>query len=175
MAFTFDATAGGATANSLCTVEFADDHLGGELYAAEWAALSNGVPAELLQKQQALVKATRRLERYEYAGGRVTETQRLKHPRYGLMTDDGFALSSTEVIEQFRMACAELALHYLRQNPADVVDEGLRQFKRLKIAGAIELETRDQLPSTDDVPAHVLNLIRPWLSVGPASIRLLRA
>ena len=176
MAFSFDATAGGATANSLCSVSEADDHLGGELYATEWAALDNDVPADLLTKQQALVKATRRLERFEFAGNPTyAGTQRLKHPRYGLSRDGGAYFDSTEVAEPFVAACAELALYYLRQNPSEVVDPALTPFKYLRIAGAVELEMRDRLPDEDEVPANVFNLIRPWLAVQPGGVRLLRA
>lgn len=169
MAFNFDATPGGASANSLCTVEFADDHLGGELYADEWTE------AEEPTKQKALAKATRRLERFEYLGDPTTTTQSLKHPRYGLGRDGGSYYDGAEVAEPFKAACAELALYYLRQNPAEVVDPALKAFEYLRIAGAVELKMRDRLPDEDEVPANVLNLIRPWLSVQPGGVRLLRA
>jgi hypothetical protein len=175
MAFSFDATPGGAVSNSLCTVEFADDYFGGALHAAEWLALSNSAPADLLKKQQALVAATRRLERFEYEGRRATEGQRLKHPRAGLELD-GAALTHADVVEQVKAANCELALHYLRNDPAAAVEEGLRQFKHLRVAGAIEMEMRDQLPSTDAVPDVVLNLIAPWLAAAASGgVRLLRA
>ncbi len=175
MAFVFDATLGGATANSYCTVEFADDYLAGELYADEWTVLNNSVAADLLKKKQALVKATRRLERYEYKGHRSAYTgQRLKHPRYGLTTPEGFYYSANSIIEQMKMATAELALYYLKQDPTAVVDESLRQFTHLRIAGAVELEMRDQLPSDDRIPERVVNIFYEYILSGPGMTRLVR-
>jgi hypothetical protein len=173
MDFTFNATPGDPNANSYSTVEFANDHLAGELYASEWAVLGSS-GADLLQKQQALVKATRRLERFSYCGEVPESAQRLKHPRLGLESDSGVYYSSEAVADPFREACAELALHYLRNDPSKLVEDGLRQFKHLRIAGAIELEMRDVLPDTEDVPAHVLSLIEPWLSETPGAVRLIR-
>lgn len=155
MPFTFDATPGSPTANSLCDVEFADDYLAGELYADEWLSLDNGVPADLQKKQRALVKATRRLKRFDYR--------------------DGYFDTNGEVFELLRQATAELALHYLRSNPADLVEDSLRQFKHLRIAGAIEMEMRDQLPGTDTVPEHVMAMVAPFLTAGSGTVTLLRA
>jgi hypothetical protein len=176
MAFSFNATEGGSASNSLCTVEFADDHLGGDLHATEWAALSNANATHLLMKQQSLVKATRRLERFEYRGT-VTNppsVQRLKHPRAGLETQDGYVYDSATIIEAMKMACAELANYYLQRDPAALVEADLKQFKHLRIAGVIEMEMRDRLPSEEDIPASVRNLISPFLASGPNTIRIVR-
>lgn len=175
MAFTFDATEGGPNANSYVTVAFADDYFGGELYAAEWTALG-GSGADLLKKQQALVAATRRLERCFWQGHRSGYTaQALQHPRYGLEDRDGFYYLGTAIIPDVKQACCRLALYYLQQNTGQLATEGLRQFSKLRIANVIDMEMRDSLPDRDDLPTDILNLIYPYMASGPGLVRLVRA
>jgi hypothetical protein len=175
MAFLFDATEGGTTSNSYCTVEFADDYFGGELYAAEWNALVNTNPPDLLKKEQALCKATRRLERLQWVSLPTHVTQALKHPRFWLEDDHGYFYPQENVIPPVKFACCELALFYLRQDPTLVVDQALRQFKSLHVANVLEFEMREQLPNEDDLPPRVLNFIAPWLTAGPGGVRIVRA
>lgn len=170
MAFVFDPTEGGATANSYASVEYADDFLGGELYASAWDDADSG------EKQRSLVKATRRLERMFWKGFRTAYTgQALQHPRNGLEDRDGFFYNAHTIIPDVKHATCLLALYYLAQDPAELTDESLRQFKHLRVAGALELEMRDQLPDRDDVPSEVVNLIWPYLTSGPGATRVVRA
>ncbi|MEN3329018.1 MAG: hypothetical protein V7638_3825 [Acidobacteriota bacterium] len=175
MAFVLDATEGGATANSFCTVEFANDLLAGELYASDWPATDAG--ADLLTKQKALVTATRELNRLEWEGQRTDwNVQALQFPRVNLEDRDGnFVDPNTNPLE-LKEATVRLALYRLPRNPAVLVDESLLQFKRLKIAGAIELEMREGVPSEQDIPEQVWDLISRWLIIaGSGSVRVYRA
>jgi hypothetical protein len=178
MAFVFDATPKSPTATSLTTVQFADDYFGGELYASEWNTLNNATPADLLTKQQALVKATRRLDRLEYYGVPSDPNQALRHPRLGIEKPDAVAYSyysADTVIQRVQEACCELALFYLRNDPSQTVDEGLRQFKRVQVTNAVEVEMRDGLPDPDALPAHVGAMLYPFISGGGGVTRLVRA
>jgi hypothetical protein len=176
MAFIFDATDGGPLANSYASVQFADDYFAAELYAAEWLALSNSVSGDLVKKQAALVKATRRLEKESWKGFRSSYSgQRLKHPRGWLIDDDGYWMTSQAVIEPIKHATCVLALFYLQNDPSQFVDYGLQQFDSLSIAGAIDLKMRGNAPTTDPLPDEVMNLVYRWLNSGPGQVRLSRA
>jgi hypothetical protein len=173
MPFTFDATVGGATANSLTTVEFADEYFGASVYAAQWPATSAG--ADLVTKQQALATATRELDRLNWQGQRTNwNVQRLQWPRVGLEDRDGNYLASDSIPREIQEATCELALYYLQIDPDTVVDESLKQFKRLKIANVIDLEMRDGLPAESEMPARVIELISRWQQVSGFT-RVLRA
>lgn len=172
MPFTFDSAVGSTTANSFVSVEFADEYIGGKLYATDWPATSAG--ADLLKKQQALVDATRVLNALQYQGTKTATTQRLKHPRYDLPDDNEWYFSSTEIALPLMEATCELALSFLQTDPASVVDESLKQFKSLSLPGGLRLDLRDDLPSESELPAHVRKLVSPLLAIADNSIRLLR-
>src|ERR1051326_3624220 len=115
MAFLFDATVGGANSNSYPTVEYANDYADGSLYRSQWPAGNTG--ADLLTKQQALVVATRDLERLTFAGTRASYSgQRLQFPRANLTDKDGFYISSTVMPSEILDACCEQALFRLQQH-----------------------------------------------------------
>lgn len=173
MAFVFDATTGGAAANSFATVEFADDYLGGSLYATDWPATSAG--ADLLTKQKALVTATRELNSRVWQGYKSDfDTQRLEFPRVGLYDRDGNSIDSTTIPEWLKEATCELALHRLQTDPDDIVAEELKQFKRLKIANVLDMEMRDGLPAEGDWPARVIELVTRYLQTAGGT-RVIRA
>ena len=173
MAFEFDATEGGASANSLCTVEFADDYFGGSLYASDWPAGSSG--ADLLNKQKALVSGTRDLVRLTWQGTKTSSGQALAFPRYGLYDKDDDLIDSSTNPREIKEANCELALFKLSLDQTSIVDESLRQFKRLKIASVIDLEMRDEKPSETGFPPQVMELIGHWLMTSGYSARLIRA
>ena len=76
MAFVFDSTPKSATANSLVSVEDADDYFAGHYRYDTWNALT------LEQKQRYLVRATARLDYETYGGTPTLSTeQALQHPR----------------------------------------------------------------------------------------------
>lgn len=164
----FDSTQGGSQSTSYATRAEADEYFARQLYATLWNSATNTV------KETALMMACARLEAETYTGGRASATQRLTHPRAGLSDDDGYAYDSATVMRPLKEAQFALALHYLKNDPAEVVDESLRQFKHLRIAGALEIELRDTLPGRDSLPAHVLRLISRFLLSGPGQIRLVR-
>ena len=175
MAFVFDATIGGANSNSYPTVEYADDYFDGMLYRTEWPARGS-TGADLLKKQQALVVGTRDLERLTFAGTRASYSgQRLQFPRANLTDRDGFYISSTVMPTEILDACCEQALFRLQQNPDNLVDESLKQFKRLKILNVLDMEMRDGTPTENTICERAMELISRWLLVSNGTTRLVRA
>ena len=174
MGFVFDATVGGANSNSYPTVEYANDFFDGSLYRSLWPTGNTG--ADLLTKQQALVVATRDLERLTFAGTRASYSgQRLQFPRANLTDRDGFYISSTVMPSEILDATCEQALFRLQQNPDNLVDESLKQFKRLKILNVLDMEMRDGAPAENTICERAMELISRWLLVSGGTTRIIRA
>ena len=87
MAFTFDSTSGGTTANSYLSVTEANDYFGGRFGAEAWDGFTD------LQKKQLLSTATKKLESAVFGGSRATKTQSLAWPRINLIDQDGYSLN----------------------------------------------------------------------------------
>lgn len=151
MAFSFDTTVAGASANSYVTETQASDYFGGRLDVAEYTAATS------VTVQKALVMATNRLDAEEYVGSVSTNTQALKWPRYGVVTISGWTNESiTAIPKRIRDACCELALTLLKDT-AFLGDTGLEGFLNVKI-GAIDVTPRyDRRANT--LPAHVSRIL----------------
>lgn len=173
MAFTFDATVGGPAANSYITVNYADDYFDGSVYKDGWPSTSFG--ADLETKQQALVSATRMLERLNWDGLKTTTAQALQWPRVNLTDRDGNGLASDAIPQEIADATCELALSILALDPTSVVDDSLKQFKRLKIGSVLDMEMRDGLPRVGELPQQVLDLVSYLLLYGGGTTRVYRA
>jgi len=172
---TLIATAGSATANSLGTLNEALNYFEAHLYAASFTALEDDPE----RQEAALLHATRRLERFSYKGVPANPltgvTQKLKWPRSGVVNEEGLGfLDSTVVPQQIKEACFEVALWLLKSDPSAAASDELRQFKKLNIAGALEMEMREAIPLETPLPAAALRLLSPFLTHG-TSARLIRA
>jgi len=110
MAFTFDSTIKGTTANSYVSVQDADDYFGGSIFSSVWTELTTE------EREQHLVSATNRLEAELYAGLPTTDTQSLSMPRQGLYSVEGDkALDEDTIPYSFQKATYELALAYVQE------------------------------------------------------------
>ena len=107
MAFSFDATIGGTSSNSYCTVEQADDYFGGRMYADNWDSLGDS------DKEKVLVMAARRVEAERFAGIKTDQNQSLQFPRTGLTDKEGYIYSETVIPQGVINAQCEMALFYL--------------------------------------------------------------
>lgn len=131
---TLVATPGAADANSYTDRAEADEYLlNDRLHASAWDTLDDSA------KDAALMWATRELERLDYVGYRVTETQALKWPRSEAYLD-GRLLANDEVPKQMKDATAEMAF-WLSQGDRSAPSSG-EQFQELGV-GPITLKFRD--------------------------------
>lgn len=152
----FDATLGGASANSLLTVDEADAFAAVHPFAAAWAGYTND------SKEALLMFATLTFRtRICLLGTKATAEQALPFPRTGLMLD-GYALSSAVIPEDVKRAVFELAL---KLGVSDVTQES--QIDLLGIvkaeAGPVKVTFRDSASSVE-IPASVRLLIpAAWL------------
>lgn len=171
MPFVFDSTCGSATANSFVSVTDADYYFEGSAYYGSWPTTSFG--ADLTTKQKALVSATRLLNSLEWDGLRTTYTQSLQWPRVNLIDRDGNGVATDIIPQDIKDATCELASSLLGANPDDLVDDGLRQFKRVKI-GTLEIETADMAPRYE-MPDRVMSLVFRYLTFAGNETRILRS
>ena len=175
MAFTFDSTVGGATANSYVAVTAADDYFTAHLEGSFWTALSTA------QKQAALVQATNRLDMEVYAGlpTDVTTPQRLQFPRKYMMSRDIYfndAATATRTVtitytmgnsylpddaipKELADATCEQALYYIKQVAGEfsVDDNDLETLTGYKL-GPMDFKIKDGIKG-DRLPTKVKNLL----------------
>lgn len=105
-------------ANSLCSVEFADQ------YHAEFGNPSAWSTAGAAAKRDALRQMTRWLcTKLSYCGYRVRQEQALAFPRYGLYDEDSFFVDSASVPLRVKQACAHGAMRILKGDWAPFPDE----------------------------------------------------
>lgn len=116
MAYTFDATAGGFSANSYATIEQLNDYFGGRYPSELWNGLST------LEQQQIATTATRRLDQESYYGLKTTDAQALQFPRHGIFDRNGSVYSATEIPQNLINAQAEL-IYFLLQSEDRTLSE----------------------------------------------------
>ena len=158
MAVTLQADPTLALFNAYCTRVEANEYLlERRLFAAtDWNAVVN--------KDAAILWATRELDRLNYVGSRATSANRHEWPRSSVPD-----VSVTEIPDQLKDATAELA-YYLAQADRTAPNEQ-EQFKSIQ-AGAIKLEYREALVGrelTSEMPDTVRGLIKRFLGGGLSS------
>ena len=101
---TIDATAGGSSSTSYCTLVEAETYHREKLHTENWDGASND------EKQSALLWARRLLdENAQWVGAIASSSQALRWPRSGVYDRDSLYLSSTEIPDFLRDAQAEFA------------------------------------------------------------------
>jgi hypothetical protein len=147
------ATPGAANANSFLTILEADAYHAARLHNDEWSAATE------LQKEAALLWATRILDRHSWVGRRTNELQRLRWPRTGVYDQDDFWVHQDVVPSFLKDATAELALLLLRKDrTAEAETTGLSKI----VVGPIELEM-DPADTLKDVSPEVWRMIQAYL------------
>lgn len=154
--YTFDATAGGASATSYASVAEADDYHDSipSAYTGTWTA------ATTAQKQASLMQATRLLDAMVLWEGipADADTQRLAWPRDGVITYDGEEFDADDGIPQFLIdATSEFARQLLAK---DRTKDTIRGYKRIK-TGDVEIEF-DHMNTPRIIPQAVRLLIAPY-------------
>lgn len=172
----FDATIGGAAANSYVTVEEANDYFALSLHAAEWPQTSAG--ADLLKKQAALVSATRLLDAEQWVGSKATSAQALRWPRIWTPAGDHFVDDHAGDVDRMpaklKEATCDVALYLLQNNPQDDFDADLSQFSEVTLPGGLSLKTRSGAQGSR-LPAGVVEKLTGLLASGYGTCRLVRA
>lgn len=156
-----DATAGGANANSYCTVAEADAYHATHLYASAWTEASTA------NKEKALIWATRLLdEQVEWHGYVYNNTQALRWPRSMVADrDERYFFDNTTIPVFLKHATAELARHLLAGDRTQERSIGIQSVT----ADAVEV-TFDKHDVKPFLPPSVRSIVEPFGRVqGPGS------
>lgn len=176
MAITIQATAGHASANSYITRADAQSYFDGRSYADAWT------DADDLDKDKALVSATRRLDQERWKGTPTATTQSLKWPRYGVENPDyndsgqwqgyygGLLLDQTTIPQWLEHATCELALVLLANNLLE--DTGLEMLEQV---GVGDLNVTPRKGRAGRLPANVWRSCAPYLMGGGGTVALVRS
>ena len=151
MAFTFDSTVSGTTANSYISVSDADDYFSSRFGASTWEDLDTA------DKQKLLVQSTYRINRERFYGLPTVQSQNLTWPRQLLVNVDGLPLPSNTIPKEVKWATCELALYTLTEEDRMMNDNELENFDSYEI-GLIKLQTR--LIERDRLPSNVEGLLK---------------
>lgn len=166
MPLVIDATPGGQSANSYCTLAEAR-----AFYAINAYATAAGLSVDATLTQQ-LVWATALLDEHvAWFGYVVTQTQALLWPRVGGLSDiglgtygggvvglNGYPLPTDSVPQKVKEAVAEFARHLLVSDLTADNDLQTQDVKEIQIVGAVNLKFGT--PGTKVVPDAVYSKIR---------------
>jgi len=153
-----------AGAESYCTVAFADGRLGNRGFTI-WTNLTTS------EKEQALRRATDYMGqnyRSSWIGTRVSQSQSLDFPRYGMVVDT-FSVASNIVPIDIQNACAEMAF----RAAGGELDSDLGQCIVMEKVGTLEVEY-DRYSSRSVKYSAVENLIRPYICANSSTHKLVR-
>lgn len=157
-----DATPGGTTADSYCTLAEANSYHASRGYTAEWDAADDAA------KERHLKWAARQLDvSFDWRGRKTTRDQARAWPRAGAMDDDGFYWDSTGaagVPLLLKQAQAEFAFQLMKedwtQGLSSVTDEGAT-------IGPLKTTKEEH----NSLPASVKKLVGPLTNGGTGSVR----
>lgn len=142
--------------DSYVTVAEADTYHLASIHGANWTA------AVTLTKEQALLTATRMLERQEWVGAKTSPSQALDWPRTGVVDPEGVAVSSATVPAFIKNAQMELALALINDPSVQTSVDTSLNTRRLK-AGSAEIEYF-RPTSGSRFPTIVAELVNFYLS-----------
>jgi hypothetical protein len=181
VAATIDATPGGVSANSYCTVAEATSYNDAHISGAVWTAATDDA------KIRALITATQLLDSHvTWTGAPTTTTQALAWPRIGMLEPNyalidpiNFAtIPSTAIPSNLKKAVAEYGRLLLGNDPTAPSDTELAGISSLR-AGSVELTFRSPSEASASasravVPSSVMAYIRTWTSTSAISKQLVR-
>jgi hypothetical protein len=133
---------------SYCTIEEANEYFAGRLHAESWGETSDA------DKEKALRRATKQIDRQPLAGRKTTDVQELAFPRY---PDD-------EVPGAVKEACCEEALALLERGNSQrrkLQQEGVQSFTLGNMS-----ETYVPGGGRGLLSQEAKELLRPWLLGG---------
>lgn len=162
MAVVVVVTPGAANANSYGSLAEGDAYFEGHPYASGWVSLTTD------EKNRQLVHTTRLLDTMPWKGAAASATQRLRFPRTGLLTANGYTLGSTTVPEELKAAqfefCSALAAKDLTKTDS-IRQKGISSIK----AGPVSLSfAGDKLLSQEKMG---LPSSRAYLSMIPDVVK----
>lgn len=165
MALTLVSTPGAVDANTYCSLAEAEAYFLTRLHNTEWEDASS------TDKNAALVWATSILdEEMNWYGWAMSEEQALRWPRSGLVTPDGYNVTSTTIPMFLRKATAEFALYLIKEDR--LADNEMLGIKQIAVS-SIQM-TRDKFDKKSLIPQSVWMMVRPYGSKYSTASRIVR-
>jgi hypothetical protein len=159
MAATIDATVGGASANSYCTLVEANAYHDTRLQSTSWDDASND------QRNRALITATSLLDEHlEWGGNAVDEDQALCWPRSEMYDRNGNAIDDDAIPSKLKAATAEFARLLIDADRMADTTEGIAAAS----VGSIEVQFDAANPAPRKVvPEAVYEMVKLWVEGSP--------
>lgn len=168
MAASIDATVGGEGANSYVTLAQFTTYLDERPFDTTTTASA----ATEDERTRALIAACRRLDQEDYTGTKADSSQALKWPRYGVKDEDGRTYDSDAIPTIVQHAQMEQAIAYLTADSDPEAATGLEGFASVTV-GPLQVTPR-HTSAQGALPDIVRRLLRPVLTTGASTIRLVR-
>ncbi len=150
------------------TYDVYQDVAGADLYLqADFTRTANWDALDTDQKSQALVSATRRLDRLNWAGQKTVDTQPLEFPRTGLVDKDGNPVDSGTVPTEIEDGTSLLA--YIITQDAAADEEATTSSNTKKVAAGPASVEFFRPERGGRLPDPVLELVGIFLESGTPS------
>jgi hypothetical protein len=160
-----DTTIGGENAQSFCDEATAYEYFSGRLFTDVWDA------ADLVDKEKALIWATRALNTYEWRGTRVTTIQALSWPRNGVYTSEVVEIRNDIIPDFVIFATCEMALHLLSSGNTNNELDGLTSLD----IGPLKMSFQGQTKNNRKIPTSVNQYISDYIFDYGNNVRIVRA
>ena len=153
MSITIVATASATDANSYQTLAGANTYFETRLHSDNWTSAGDET------KKAALVWATRLLDDLvDWVGGKYTESQSLRWPRWAVYDQDGYTVSWTAIPQFLKDATAEFAMQLIGSDL--VTDDATKGFSELKASiMSIKIDKHDR---KNIIPRSVWALLKDY-------------
>lgn len=160
MAFTFDSTVGGTSANSYLSITEADDYFGGRFGADEWSGFTD------TQKKQLISTATKKLDAFTFGGIKLGKTQSLQWPRSAITDIDGYQL--TGIPTKLKEATCEMAFWIWSESDRILSDTEILQVDTYNV-GPINVSVNQKRIILPPQVEALLNSIGPGVLLSTKS------
>lgn len=150
-------------ANSFVSAADADAYFTDAIHAADWTA------ANSTTKDQALVTATRILDRQQWKGTKVSTSQPLTWPRDGVTDREGNAVANNDIPIQIREATYELGLALIQDLAVQTKPNTFNDIRSVQ-AGTARVEFAITRRDITRFPQIIQELVSQFLSASGSSL-----
>ena len=170
MALSFDATAGGVSANAYCTVAEADSYHEGRLHVEDWTGAGD------TNKQAAIVWATLLLDtQMDWDGFKTSTSQALRWPRSGVVDEEGYNVDPDTIPQFLINATAEMARLLIIEDRT--AEQSGDEYEEIRV-GPITLKMRQinkKYVISDTVYDFIKHYGETYLGRDSMAVKLVRA
>jgi len=167
---TVDATVGGTSANSYCTLAEANTYHGNRLHTATWDATGDA------DKNKALVWAARLLDEHmAWVGVKKDEDYAMRWPRASVYDEDGYWVDDNIVPQKIKDAQAEFAAWLIASDlTAEPETKGIRSTGVGSLRLEVDKEDRDTFSTIPETVVKIVGVYGSLRNRVAASLKVIR-